>query len=168
MKPNDPYAAEPLADALKRLAADLEAREPPLAVQRAVVARWKPASQLALAGGASRRATWAPWPTAALVGTLLVLSTALFLQVPADPRDGAVTEIDAGFVPVASAERWPGAGAQASPAWLVRAELPRERLAEFGLPFDPARAGDTVRTELLMRASGEVLAVRVLAETAPR
>jgi hypothetical protein len=130
MKPNDPYAAEPLADALRRLAADLEAREPPLAVQRAVVARWKPASQLALAGGASRRATWAPWPTAALVGTLLVLSTALFL--------------------------------------LVRAELPRERLAEFGLPFDPARAGDTVRTELLMRASGEVLAVRVLAETAPR
>ncbi len=49
-----------------------------------------------------------------------------------------------GFVPVASPERfaelWQG-GAQAAPAWVVRAELPRERLAALGLPYDPARAG---------------------------
>jgi hypothetical protein len=167
MKPNDPHAAEPLAEALQRLASDLQTREPPAAVQRAVLARWQPSAQLAAAGPSSRRAAWAPWTTAALVGTLLVLSTALFLRAPADPRGSALAELDAGFVPVATDERWPPAGAQASPAWLVRAELPRERLAEFGLPFDPTRAGDTVRTELLMRASGEVLAVRVLAD-APR
>jgi hypothetical protein len=65
-----------------------------------------------------------------------------------------------GFVPVAGPEAW---SSPVSAAWLVRAELPRERLAEFGLPFDPARAGEPVHAQLLLRDSGEVLAVRVLA-----
>lgn len=69
-----------------------------------------------------------------------------------------------GFVPVASPERfaelWQG-GAQAAPAWVVRTELPRERLAALGLPYDPARAGEPVHAELLMHPSGDVLAVRL-------
>lgn len=69
-----------------------------------------------------------------------------------------------GFMPVASPERfddlWAG-GAQAAAGWVVRTELPRERLAALGLPYDPARAGETVRAELLLHPSGDVLAVRL-------
>jgi hypothetical protein len=64
-----------------------------------------------------------------------------------------------GFVPVAPPERWPR---DAAPAWLVRTELQGERLAAMGLPYDPAHAGDSVRAELLLHPSGEVLAVRFL------
>jgi hypothetical protein len=42
------------------------------------------------------------------------------------------------------------------------AELPRERLALLGLPFDAARADETVRAELMLHPSGQVLAVRFL------
>lgn len=69
-----------------------------------------------------------------------------------------------GFVPVVSAERfaqlWPR-GADAAPAWVVSTEIPREQLAALGLPFDPGRAGEPVRAELLMHPSGDVLAVRL-------
>ena len=54
-------------------------------------------------------------------------------------------------------ERWPAGETQ---AWLVRTEMPEERLAALGLPYDPARAGESVRADLLMHPSGEVLAVR--------
>jgi hypothetical protein len=37
-------------------------------------------------------------------------------------------------------------------------------LAALGLPFDPARAAEPVRAELLMHASGDVLALRVIGE----
>ena len=64
-----------------------------------------------------------------------------------------------GFFPLVPPERWPR---DAAPAWLVRTELPGERLAALGLPYDPARAGDRVRAELLLHPSGEVLAVRLV------
>lgn len=169
---NETPAAETLGDALHRLRADLDGRAPPAAVRGAVLARLQPAHALALAqGGGGRSAAWAPWATAALCGALLVLGTVLALRTPSHAVHAAGVMADlagAGFVPVAAAERWPTSTAPAAPAWLVRAELPNERLAEFGLPFDPTRAGETVRTELLMRASGEVLAVRVLADASPR
>ena len=41
-------------------------------------------------------------------------------------------------------------------------ELPRERLAAIGLPYDPARAAEPVRAELLMHASGDVIALRLI------
>ena len=75
------------------------------------------------------------------------------------------------FVAVAGAERWlrldaqPAAGQAAdtgATAWLVQTEMPQERLAAFGLPYDPGRAAMPVRAELLMRASGEVLALRIV------
>ena len=40
--------------------------------------------------------------------------------------------------------------------------MPRMMLAEFGLPVDPARAADSVSSELLVRRDGTVLAVRFI------
>jgi hypothetical protein len=75
----------------------------------------------------------------------------------AQPRVEAAGDDGGAFVPLVPAEHWPRAPAQ---AWLVSAEMPRERLAALGLPFDPARTGASLRAELLVRESGEVLAVR--------
>jgi hypothetical protein len=61
------------------------------------------------------------------------------------------------FISVVPSDRWPSGSAQ---AWVVRTEMPSDRLAALGLPYDPARAGERVRADLLMQASGEVLAVR--------
>jgi hypothetical protein len=168
---------EPLSEALRRAADDLARHQPPAAVHAAVRARLAPrgqtAGQLAVVGFAGRRsASWAPWTTAVLCGALLIASTALLLQ----PGAGAGRPVAAagwaadtallGFLPTASAGHWLRE-AGAAPAWVISAELPREQLAEFGLPFDPTRAADTVRAELLLRSNGEVMAVRVLAD-APR
>jgi hypothetical protein len=59
----------------------------------------------------------------------------------------------------------PGAAAGAPPAtaaWVLAAEVPQQHLASFGLPYDPARAAEPLRAELLVSGSGEVLAVRLL------
>lgn len=50
----------------------------------------------------------------------------------------------------------------AAQAWVLTAELPYQRLASFGLPYDPGRAGELLRAELLVAGNGEVLAVRLL------
>jgi len=79
------------------------------------------------------------------------------------------------FVPLVSAERMQAlaaaqadragaaaaAGAEAA-AWVVTTEVPQQRLAELGLPYDPGHAAEPVRAELLVAGSGEVLAVRFL------
>ena len=49
-------------------------------------------------------------------------------------------------------------------AWVVDAELPRASLAGMGLPYDPARAAEPVRAELLLHPAGDVLAVRFVNE----
>jgi hypothetical protein len=126
------------------------------------------ATQTAAPAARVRVARWAglaPWLWSAGLACTAVLvgSVVLMLQAPVpelQPRDA----FDArglrmsGFVPLAGAERWP---ADAAPAWLVSTELRQDRLALLGLPYDPSRAGDSVRAELLVRASGEVLAVRL-------
>jgi len=79
------------------------------------------------------------------------------------------------FVPLVSAERMQAlaaaqggrAGATApagveTAAWVVTTEVPQQRLAELGLPYDPGHAAEPVRAELLVAGSGEVLAVRFL------
>jgi len=45
---------------------------------------------------------------------------------------------------------------------VVASEFPRALLADWGLPVDPARAGEPVRAEMLYSADGEALAVRLL------
>ena len=87
---------------------------------------------------------------------VIVLSVVLMVRGPGGEPVRPDTAM-AGFVPVVPQEQWP---ADDAPAWLVSTELRADRLAAMGLPFDPARAGDGVRAELLVRATGQVLAVR--------
>lgn len=106
------------------------------------------------------------WPLALLATGALMLALAWAATrwpgtpVPVLPLPGVIS----GFVPVVPIERWQSVlgDAPGGTAWLVNAEMSRDRLAALGLPFDPARAGDAVPAQLLLHASGEVLAVRVL------
>ena len=139
-----------LAATLRAAAAELQAQQPPPALQARIRAALpRPVSRPA------RRVVWA-WSGGAAFATVL-LGSALMVLRPAPPlmvddglRFGA-------FVRIAPDDRWP-TGETA--AWLVRTELQSERLAALGLPYDPARAGESVRADLLMHPSGEVLAVR--------
>jgi hypothetical protein len=142
-----------LSDVLRAGARELDGRQPPPAVWAAV--RQAHARQHAAPAPRPRR--WA-WSGVFACAVLLVGSTLLMRVPPAPPQPHA--DGGSGFLPLVSPERWNGATAE--PIWLVRTELPRERLAALGLPYDPARAGDNVRAELLMHGSGEVLAVRFL------
>ena len=45
-------------------------------------------------------------------------------------------------------------------AYVMPARMPRMALAQFGLPVNPARAGEAIDTELLIRPDGAVLALR--------
>lgn len=141
-----------LAATLRAAADELRVQQPPPALQARISAALPRARA---AANPSRRGTWI-WSGAAAFATVL-LGAALLVLRPAPPlmvddglRFGA-------FVRVAPAERWPAGETQ---AWLVRTEMPEERLAALGLPYDPARAGESVHAELLMHPSGEVLAVR--------
>jgi len=178
---------ETLADAFGRLAADLQQQPVPVMAERVRAAAGQavppppltprtpattvtPRTPIAPMAPARRslRWRWAAWgfSGAALCALALVGSVLLVLLAPQDPLPaaGAQARAGSGFVTVASVERWEQLlrdDAVAS-AWLVSTEMPRERLAALGLPFDPSRAGDRVSAELLMDPSGEVLAVRVL------
>lgn len=192
MKPNDkfpppPSAAQPatLATALNNAAGDLRQILPPpelrarvLAAAQAAAAaradarpaatagsggRWQRllAAIAAPSGGPSGKGGWA-WSGVAACVVVLAGSALLMLRVPAPgPTDEAARLAGAGggFLPLVPPEHWPR---EAAPAWLVSTELPGERLAALGLPYDPAHAGDSVRAELLLHPSGEVLAVRFL------
>jgi len=112
-----------------------------------------------------------------LVGTLAVFT----LSLP-QPMAGAAEFSSSAFVPLVPAERFEHAlsrpaadgssptGEQAlasseprqGRAWVVTTEMPAERLALLGLPYDPSDAGQRVRAELLVRPNGEVLAVRLV------
>jgi hypothetical protein len=85
---------------------------------------------------------------------LLMASTLLLLAPPPAPvqRGGE-------FLPLVPREDWPD---EASPAWLVQSEVPQERLAALGLPYDPTRAAEPVRAELLVHPTGLVLALRLI------
>ncbi|MFN0182717.1 MAG: hypothetical protein ACKVQR_02750 [Aquabacterium sp.] len=127
----------------------------------------------ALIAGAGRAASllqplWQRWLAgsgAALCLVALTLSVVLMLSAPPLPAPPGAAAPASGFLPVVSAQRLAElAAADVGPSWVVPGEWPRERLAAFGLPYDPARAGETVRAELLVHASGDVLAVRLLAQ----
>lgn len=140
-----------LAQALRAAAAELRGQHPPPELQGRIRAALAPPA----AARRPRRAVWV-WSGAGafamvLLGSaLLVLRPAAPLMVDDGLRFGA-------FIRVAPDDHWPAGD---TTAWLVRTELPGERLAALGLPYDPTRAGDSVRADLLMHPSGEVLAVR--------
>lgn len=133
--------------------------------------------------------SWGAWAGAATCASVLGVSLLLALRPPHLPPmietgrppggvAGSPARAEAGFapamhfVPLVSPDRMRalsqageagGAAAQAdTPAWVVTTELPQQRLAAMGLPYDPERAAEPLRAELLVAPSGEVLAVRLL------
>ena len=148
----------PLAQLLRRAAAELQAQAPP-------PLRPLPLPVRAVSAQAPRRWLWpAAWSGAAACALVVLVSALLMVQGPPRPSDAQPLQAGASdFLPVAAPDRWVHLGREGQDAaWLVTTEMPRDRLAALGLPYDPARAGENVRAELLMHPSGEVLAVRFL------
>ena len=147
----------PLATLLRAAAADLESHAPPV---------WRAPPTLAEARPSALRSWFRPaaWSGAAACALVVLVSALLMLQGPPRPTEAGPLQARASdFLPVAAPERWQHLGRDGQDAaWLVTTEMPRDRLAALGLPYDPARAGENVRAELLMHPSGEVLAVRFL------
>jgi hypothetical protein len=156
--PPEPQGRETLADALQRAAAQLQWQAVPPLPPRLRAALRPPRA------GARGGHRWRPVLAGAMA---LLLASALLLALPGDDRPAPVAQHAppgaSAFVAVADGRQLQQA-AQAGDGqvWRVSTELPRERLAALGLPYDPSRAGERVRAELLVHASGDVLAVRVL------
>jgi hypothetical protein len=175
----DGRGSMPLADLLRDAALGLSQVQPPATLRERIVARWQADLRLQVGrhlsglGRHRQRPAWRlprawAWSGAAACALALLLSLLLALPWPA-PASGARADArlvaTSGFVPLVGPERWRQLTADAAtPAWLVTTELPRERLAAIGLPFDPARAAEPVRAELLMHASGDVIALRVIGQ----
>jgi hypothetical protein len=168
-----------LRDLLAQARDELKQRQPDSAFDAAVLARLHrmqqvlPDSTLALQGGSGRQLQRAARGGLWLIGALLLLATALLLIEPPRlaERPGAAMpaalRADSGFMPVVSAAEWQRAmaGLQSegqAAVWLMPTELPRERLALLGLPYDAARADEHVRAELMLHPNGQLLAVRFL------
>ena len=149
MNRNDPSMT--LAAALEAARTQLQAQPLPPQLRERVLAAARPAPL-------RRPAKLWAWSGAAACAVVLMGSALLMLRLP-PPAADQTRHYGAGFVPLVPPERWPQ---EAAAAWLVRTELPGERLAALGLPYDPARAGDRVGAELLLHPSGEVLAVRLV------
>lgn len=108
------------------------------------------------------------WGSGALGATAALLLSTLLLLDPPGSQTAQAAPAGSGFIPLVpepELRRALGAavdGGRSAAVWLQPAELPRERLALLGLPFDAARADETVRAELMLHPSGQLLAVRFL------
>lgn len=162
----------PLATLLRQAALDLQA---------APVPPWRPLSRRAAAaspraapaGRAPGRSVGLAWAWGGVSACALLLLASVWLMGLAGGR-GAVPGAtitpmawpapvrQTGFLPLVANDRWAALAAEGEPAWVVRTELPADRLAAMGLPYDPAYASERVRAELLLHPSGDVLAVRFL------
>jgi hypothetical protein len=104
------------------------------------------------------------WGSGALgAAAALLLSTMLLLDPPGSGAQAAPVA-GSGFIPLVPEREFRAAltAERSAAVWLQPTELPRERLALLGLPFDAARADEPVRAELMLNPSGQVLAVRIL------
>ena len=105
------------------------------------------------------------WGSGALGATAaLLLCVLLLLDPPGAGVAHAAPLAGSGFIPLVTEGELRAALAaeQGAAVWLQPTELPRDRLALLGLPFDLARADEPVRAELMLNASGQLLAVRLL------
>ncbi len=104
------------------------------------------------------------WGSGALGATAALLLSAMLLLDPPGTQTAQAAPAGSGFIPlVPEGElRQALAVGRGAAVWLQPAELPRERLALLGLPFDAARADETVHAELMLEPGGQVLAVRIL------
>jgi len=150
-----------LADWLWSGARELHTRSPDATRQAATLQAMQ--ARFAERQGAlrPRRSRWWLAGPGLCAGALLACFGLLSLAPPGD--DGAVVARGSDFIVLVSAERWAAyQAAGSSTAWLVDADVPRERLALLGLPYDPSAAAEPVHAELLVQASGDLLAMRVL------
>jgi hypothetical protein len=162
---------ESLAQALRRAARVLDTQRPSPALREALLQRLQQAPVAAqpltpltppmhAARGAPRRwLRWTAWSGGAAVAAMLLLGSVVLVLAPPPLQSTAAAGVGGEFLPLVPREDWPE---DTSPAWLVASELPQERLAALGLPYDPTRAADRVRAELLVHPSGLVLALRLI------
>jgi hypothetical protein len=158
-----------LADALRQGRQTLAQQLPPPYVQSTVLAALprraakRPATLAGrieertlgwiISGGQVRQARIA---AVALAVGVVAGGAALLLGQAAQSGARAATQVATSFMPLVGSERM----SKQSLGWVVATDVPRASLSAMGLPYDPARAGDTVRAEMLVNPSGEVLAVR--------
>jgi len=170
-----PLPSRLLRDGLQQARDELARRAPDSAQDAAVLDRLlrlqalhqrQLQPQLATAGGLRRGLRQAAWGGVWLTGAMLLLATALLLIEPPrlTPRTPSLPVADSGFLPVVSQAEWQQAmaGDAQAAVWLMPTEMPRERLALLGLPYDAARADEPLRAELMVHANGQLLAVRFL------
>ncbi|MDH0867437.1 hypothetical protein [Mitsuaria sp. GD03876] len=152
-----------LADWLWAVAQDLRQRAPTRERDDAVLAAMR--QQFAARGRGASSGRWR-WALAGPALCASVLVACVWLLGSAPPGESGATVLGSsgsGFIVLVTADRWAAyEKAGAGTAWLVPAEVSRERLALLGLPYDPADAAAPVRAELLVHASGDVLAMRVM------
>jgi hypothetical protein len=125
-----------------------------------------PAIHLRLDRGLSKTRTpaarWRSWFGWAGLGTACAaIAAALVVHSMTGVETSTEGASDDGFVALVSNDAWQRARTESGRTWLVTTELPHSRLAALGLPYDPTRAGEPVRAQLLMHSSGEVLGVRL-------
>lgn len=153
----------PLGQALDLARQQLQAQSPPAELGAQVAARVKSEQAAQAANQGLRPAPRWVWSGAVAFALMLVGSVVLLVLHPLGPAEPAWQARGgdrlAGFMPLVPQEDWPTGD---TPAWVLNTEVRRDRLVALGLPFDPSRAGDSVQAELLVRPSGEVLAVRFL------
>jgi hypothetical protein len=165
----------PLSQALREARRQLAGRAPGSEQDAAVLARLTQLQQAralqpvlvpesagpTLPRRAARGGAWLAGALLLLAGALLAFEPPQLEGMGATPR-ALADAADSGFLPLVSQEEWRRALAdqRQSAVWLMPAELPRERLALLGLPFDTARADERVRAELMLHPSGQLLAVR--------
>lgn len=174
--PHDPEK-ETLRGALNRAADALGHQVPPAGVETAVFA----AFEARLRAGAKAKRPTRRWPGLFRLGmvaaTLCVVTVAGLLiwgatqvtrqatQLASQTVRQTVSAISTGFLPLVNNARLRAEAKKTSTAWVLPAELPRSALANLGLPFDPARAGERMQAEILISAQGDVLAVRIVEPT---
>jgi hypothetical protein len=146
-------------DALRHEIAGLE---PPPSIGQAIAAAVRAASRKAQprVWHGRWRERWPVWPAAVAV-TIGIVAWALQAQLgselpprPAGEQAPAATE----FIPLVPIRDI----ASDHGAYVVATQMPRMMLSDFGLPVNPARAADTISSELLIRRDGTVLAVRFI------
>lgn len=177
MNMNHHGAAEPPLIPLSELLAEqrrsLQQCEPPPRVAQALWSAFE-ARHAVVAAARPRAIAWRSWLRRCAValawglgGTVVAASLLAMVLDPRVPEVDTTRSVATAFMPVAAPERWselnePSRSQRA--AWVVSTELPRASLAAMGLPYDPSRAGEPVRAELLMHPAGDVLAVRFVNE----
>jgi hypothetical protein len=169
--PHDPEF-ETLRSALNRAADALGHQVPPATVERAVFAAFD--TRLRAQAKTATRRRPGLFRMGLVAATLCVATVAGLLlwgvtqvtrqatQFASQTVRQTVDAISTGFLPLVSNARLRAEAEKTSTAWVVPAELPRSALANLGLPYDPARAGERMQAEVLLSAQGDVLAVRLV------